>query len=89
MRAIPPLEFGSTTESVCERVYNVASGTELVADGLSTDLELRLFDNDCNAVSATNSIGKLKGSTCRWAAPTLKSMSESISGESQRHLALY
>jgi hypothetical protein len=42
--AIAALEYCSTTESVCERVYNVASGIELVAEGLSTDPELRLFE---------------------------------------------
>jgi hypothetical protein len=42
--AVAALEYGSTTEQVQERIYNVTSGTQLVAEGLSLDHELRLFE---------------------------------------------
>jgi hypothetical protein len=42
--AIAALEYGSTVESVSERVYNCASAMECIAQGLSEDRELRIFE---------------------------------------------
>jgi hypothetical protein len=41
---IVALEYGSTVESVCERIYNLSSAQECIAEGLSADVELRLFE---------------------------------------------
>jgi hypothetical protein len=41
---IAALEFGSTVEGVQERIYNCAPAAECIDEGLSTDLELRLFE---------------------------------------------
>jgi hypothetical protein len=35
--AVAALEYGSTAEAVLERIYNVTSGIELIAEGISTD----------------------------------------------------
>jgi hypothetical protein len=42
--AITALEFGSTPESVAERIYNCNSAAELIDDGLGEDIEARLFE---------------------------------------------
>jgi hypothetical protein len=42
--AIATLEYSSTVESVSERIYNCASAIECVAQGLSEDRELRIFE---------------------------------------------
>jgi hypothetical protein len=42
--AIAALEYGSTVESVSERIYNCASAVECVAQGVSADHELRIFE---------------------------------------------
>jgi hypothetical protein len=41
---IAALEDGSTAESLSERIYNCASAIECVAQGLSEDRELRIFE---------------------------------------------
>jgi hypothetical protein len=43
-QAIAAIEFGSTPESVAERIYNLAGATELIDDGLGEDIEGRLFE---------------------------------------------
>jgi hypothetical protein len=42
--AIAALEYGSTVESVSERIYNCASAIECLAQGLSENRELRIFE---------------------------------------------
>ena len=42
--AVAALEYGSTAEAVLERIYNVTSGIELIAEVISTDYGLRLFE---------------------------------------------
>jgi hypothetical protein len=42
--AVAALEYDSTAEAVLERIYNVTSGIELIAEGISTDYGLRLFE---------------------------------------------
>jgi hypothetical protein len=41
---VAAMEFGSTAESVAERIYNCNSAQECIDDGLSEDVELRLFE---------------------------------------------
>jgi hypothetical protein len=41
---VAALEYGSTAEAVLKRIYNVTSGIELIAEGISTDYGLRLFE---------------------------------------------
>ena len=43
-RVIAAMEFGSTPESVAERIYNCASADELIAEGRSEDIEDRLLE---------------------------------------------
>jgi hypothetical protein len=43
-QAITAIEFGSTAESVAERIYNCNSAAELIEEGLGEDLEARLFE---------------------------------------------
>jgi len=43
-QTVAALEFGSTPESVQERLYNCNSAAELIDEGLSEDLEARLFE---------------------------------------------
>ena len=43
-QTIAAIEFGSTVESVAERVYNLAGAAELLDDGLGEDIEGRLFE---------------------------------------------
>lgn len=42
--AVSALEFGSTPEAVKERVYNCTSAVELIAEGVSDNDVLRLFE---------------------------------------------
>jgi hypothetical protein len=43
-QAITAIEFGSTPESVAERIYNCNSAADLIAEGLSDDHAVRLFE---------------------------------------------
>jgi hypothetical protein len=45
-QAIAAIEFGSTPESVAERIYNCTPASELIDEGLSEDLEARLLETD-------------------------------------------
>lgn len=38
------IEYGSTPESVKERIYNCSGAAELIAEGLSEDIEMRLME---------------------------------------------
>jgi hypothetical protein len=51
---VAALEFGSTPEQVQERIYNCSSGQELIDEGLSEDLELRLFETGWTGGKATH-----------------------------------
>lgn len=41
---IVALEYGSTVESVSERIYNLNRAAECIEEGLSEDHELRIFE---------------------------------------------
>jgi hypothetical protein len=43
-QAIMAIEFGATPESVADRIYNCSSAEELIAEGLSEDHAVRLFE---------------------------------------------
>jgi len=43
-QTVAALEFGSTAESVAERIYNCNSAAELIDEGIGEDLETRLFE---------------------------------------------
>jgi hypothetical protein len=43
-QAIAAIEFGSTPESVQERIYNCCGSAELIDEGLGEDLEGRLME---------------------------------------------
>jgi hypothetical protein len=58
--AVSALEFGSTPEEVAQRIYNLASGAELIDDGISEDHALRLYE-----------CGWCAGSVIAWTAQPL------------------
>jgi hypothetical protein len=52
--AVAALEYGSTVESVSERIYNVSSAAECIHQGLSADPLRRIFET---AWSGNEAIG--------------------------------
>lgn len=56
--AIAALEFGSTPEQVEERIYNCHSAQELVDEGVSKDVELRLLETGWSGDKATHFVAE-------------------------------